>query len=87
LTKDERQKWRQNEDVLRILFEDIAPAFKERNGGYTRIVKMNQRQGDSAQRAILEWVDFAPPAPAAKEATPGAEVKTPEPAKESTAKA
>ncbi len=60
LTKDERRKWRQNEDVLRILFEEIAPAFKERNGGYTRIVKMDQRQGDSAQRAILEWVDFAP---------------------------
>jgi large subunit ribosomal protein L17 len=60
LDKDERRKWRQSEDVLRILFEDIAPAFKERNGGYTRIVKMNQRAGDAAQRAILEWVDYAP---------------------------
>ena len=49
LTKDERRKWRQSEDVLRILFEEIAPAFKERNGGYTRIVKMEQRQGDAAQ--------------------------------------
>jgi large subunit ribosomal protein L17 len=87
LTKDERQKWRQNEDVLRILFEDIAPAFKERHGGYTRIVKMNQRQGDAAQRAILEWVDFTAPAPAAEETAPGTEAKTPEPAKESTAKA
>jgi large subunit ribosomal protein L17 len=87
LTKEERQKWRQNEDVLRILFEDIAPAFKERNGGYTRIVKMNQRQGDAATRAILEWVDFTPPTPAAEETTPGAEAKTTEPAKESTAKA
>ena len=73
--------------MLRILFEDIAPAFKERNGGYTRIVKMNQRQGDSAQRAILEWVDFTPPAPVADETAPGTEVKTSEPAKESTAKA
>jgi large subunit ribosomal protein L17 len=86
LTKDERQKWRQNEDVLRILFEDIAPAFKERNGGYTRIVKMNQRQGDSAQRAILEWVDFTAPAPAAAETTPGTEAKTPEKAKEGAGK-
>ena len=67
LTKDERRKWRQNEDVLRILFEEIAPAFKERNGGYTRIVKMDQRPGDAAQRAILEWVDYAPPAPAEAE--------------------
>jgi hypothetical protein len=47
---------------------------------------MNQRQGDSAQRAILEWVDFTPPTPVAEEATPGTEAKTPEPAKESTGK-
>jgi large subunit ribosomal protein L17 len=86
LTKEERKKWRQNDDILRILFEDIAPAFKERNGGYTRIVKMEQRQGDAAPRAILEWVDYTPPAPAAEETTPGAEAKTPEPAKETPAK-
>jgi len=64
------------EDAAKILFKDIAPAFKERNGGYTRIVKMNQRIGDSAQKAILEWVDFAPAtetaevAPAAPETKP-----------------
>ncbi|HEX7469822.1 MAG TPA: 50S ribosomal protein L17 [Verrucomicrobiae bacterium] len=45
------------EDVAKILFKEIAPAFKERNGGYTRIIRLNQRQGDAAQRAILEWVD------------------------------
>ena len=67
LDKDERRKWRQNEDVLRILFEEIAPAFKERNGGYTRIVKMDQRPGDAAPRAILEWVDYTPPAQTAPE--------------------
>jgi len=61
--------------VLRILFEDIAPAFKERNGGYTRIVKMDQRQGDAAQRAILEWVDYTPAAPAPAEGTPAGETK------------
>jgi large subunit ribosomal protein L17 len=44
------------EDAARILFKEIAPAFKDRNGGYTRIIRMNQRIGDSAQRAILEWV-------------------------------
>ena len=68
LSKDERKKWRTQEDVIRILFEDIAPAFKERNGGYTRIIRMEQRPGDSAQKAILEWVDTitapAEPAPA-----------------------
>ena len=48
------------EDVAKILFKEIAPAFKDRKGGYTRIIKMNQRIGDAAQRAILEWVDYAP---------------------------
>ena len=57
LSKEQKRKWREQEDVVRILFEDIAPAFKERNGGYTRIVRMEQRQGDAAQLAILEWVD------------------------------
>jgi len=57
-SKADREAWRQNEDVVRILFEDLAPGFKERNGGYTRIIKLGQRQGDAAQRAILEWVDF-----------------------------
>jgi len=56
-SKAEREAWRENEDVVRILFEDLAPGFKERNGGYTRIIKLGQRQGDAAQRAILEWVE------------------------------
>ena len=51
------------ESAAKILFKEIAPAFKERNGGYTRIIRMNQRNGDAAQRAILEWVDFVPAAP------------------------
>src|SRR6266705_5628775 len=46
------------EDAVTILFSEIAPAQKERRGGYTRIVRLNQRQGDAAQRAILEWVDL-----------------------------
>ena len=47
------------EDAAKILFNEIAPAQKDRNGGYTRIVKMHQRQGDASQLAILEWVDLA----------------------------
>ena len=87
LTKDERRKWREQEDVLRILFEEIAPAFKERNGGYTRIIKMEQRQGDSAQRAILEWVaDFVAAAPATTGEAAAGEAKTTEPAKQSAGK-
>src|SRR6266850_5816293 len=45
------------EEAVRILFNEIAPTQKERRGGYTRIIRLNQRQGDAAQLAILEWVD------------------------------
>jgi large subunit ribosomal protein L17 len=83
LTKEQKRKWREQEDVVRILFDDIAPAFKERNGGYTRIVKMEQRQGDAAQRAILEWVDFTAPAPVPAEATPAEATKPAEDKSES----
>ena len=61
------------EDVAKILFKEIAPAFKDRNGGYTRIIKMNQRNGDAAQRAILEWVDEISPASSAETQTAAAE--------------
>src|SRR5437660_10412968 len=46
------------EDAVKILFTEIAPAQKERRGGYTRIIRLNQRQGDASQKAILEWVDL-----------------------------
>jgi len=81
LRKDEKKKWREQEDVVRILFDEIAPAFKERNGGYTRIIHLNQRQGDAAQTAILEWVDTILTAPAPTE-TAAAEVTKPEEKKE-----
>jgi large subunit ribosomal protein L17 len=61
------------EDAAKILFKEIAPAFKDRRSGYTRIIKLEQRQGDAAPRAILEWVDTIITAPA--EAAPAAEAK------------
>src|SRR5712692_9583196 len=73
-SKAEREAWRQNEDVVRILFEHLAPGFKERNGGSTRIIKLGQRQGDAAQRAILEWVDFTGPAPEPATAETGTKI-------------
>ena len=70
------------EDAVKILFNEIAPAQKERHGGYTRIIRLNQRQGDAGQRAILEWVDMPLATEAEPEAGAAAETKPEEKAAE-----
>src|SRR5512136_774159 len=64
------------EDAVKILFNEIAPTQKERHGGYTRIVKMGQRQGDAGQKAILEWVDLPYTPSAAAETKAAGATKT-----------
>ncbi len=63
------------EDAVKILFAEIAPAQKERRGGYTRIVKLGQRQGDAGQHAILEWVDMPVTEAESSETAPVKEAK------------
>jgi large subunit ribosomal protein L17 len=47
-----------NEDVLTKLFKEIGPRMKDRQGGYTRVLKMGFRQHDNAEVVILELVDY-----------------------------
>jgi large subunit ribosomal protein L17 len=44
-------------EIVKKLFEDIAPRFEDRSGGYTRMVKLGPRQGDSAEMVLLELVE------------------------------
>lgn len=48
----------QDKEAIKILFGEIAEKVAERNGGYTRIIKLGQRQGDNAVVALIELVDF-----------------------------
>jgi len=57
-----------SKEAIGKLFKDLAPLFKTRNGGYTRIIKYRNRRGDGAPLAIIEWVESVAGAPEKKAA-------------------
>ena len=50
----------------KVLFDIVAPAFKDRAGGYTRIIKLGRRASDSSEMSLLEWVNYIPQPPKKK---------------------
>lgn len=47
-----------NKDNALTLVKEVSPRFKDRNGGYTRVIKIGRRPGDTAEMAFLEFVDY-----------------------------
>ena len=58
----EAAKFIQDKKILNKLFTEIGPRMKERNGGYTRVLKFGFRAGDAADVVLLELVDYKLPA-------------------------
>ena len=57
-SRREALKYIYKKDVVNTLFEEIAPGYADRQGGYTRILKLGPRRGDGSEMCILELVDY-----------------------------
>ncbi|MCF7921352.1 MAG: 50S ribosomal protein L17 [Candidatus Marinimicrobia bacterium] len=66
-----------HQDVVKILFDEIAPQYADRVGGYTRIIKLGQRKNDAAHVSILSLVDFDPSGEVTKTKTKAKAKKAP----------
>jgi len=59
-------KFLQNKDVVTELFDSIAQSYEDRNGGYTRIIKLGRRKGDGASVTVMQLVGYEPGSEASK---------------------
>ena len=51
---------KRSKQIANILIHDIAPSYTDRHGGYTRLIKLNNRKNDNASVSLIEFVDFTP---------------------------
>lgn len=79
-------RWLIKRELVKKVFDDIAPRFTERPGGYLRIVKLGPRQGDGAEMAVLELVERESVAAAAAAPKETKAKKEPKPKKEAKEK-
>lgn len=75
----------QRQAVIGKLFDEIADRYREREGGYTRIIRVGTRRGDASEMCYLEWVEAGKPASSGKKSKAKKKAAAPTPAAEAAA--